>query len=244
MRIIFYLILVFMFFTFSSCSKGDPVQEPLLGNIYMQNFLPEDIGITGAENVRSVKSKDFLQFILPSGKNRFRFYLNDTLSLDTLLQVNAYEESHYTLFRKSPLADLTVLDASFNGLDKELIPDSGFIKLCIANFSSSLPNNINLDIYTNTYTPVSLKPIQVAENVKISSSFSDFETVRVGISQASNPVNLYTLVAKDPSTNSILASIPFTIPFGTSAGTINKLDGSVFLLFINENNTPTILMRK
>lgn len=244
MRKIFYLISLFIFSFLFSCSKGGPVQDPQFGNVLLLNSLSENIGIIQGDYTKLVTSGDSLVLNIPSGKSRFKFYLKDTLSLDTLLSVEPYVNNKRTLFKPSVNTDLRIIDNSLNGFNREVAPDSGFLKISLANFSKSLPDKINIDISTTTYTPFSLKPIQVAENINVSSSFSVFKTIKFGINQVSVPVTLFTLTVKDPSSNLILASIPLIIPLGQSSGTTTRLVGSIFLLYINEDNVTSILMSK
>ncbi|SDZ83208.1 hypothetical protein [Pedobacter hartonius] len=246
MRKFFYLISLFIFSILFSCSKGEPVQDPQFGDVSLVNSSSENIFIIQGDHTKLVNRGDNFALSIPSGKSRFKFYLKDTLTLDTVLPVKPYTGNIYTLFKPSANTDLRIIDDSLNGLNKEVIPDSGFLKISLANFSKSLPDKINIDIATTTYIPFSYRAIQVAENISVSSSFSPFKTIIIGVNQSTSlkVVNVFTLTVKDPINNSVLATIPLTIPSNISSATAGKLIGSVFLIYINENGTASILMSK
>ena len=245
MRKILYLILLFVSTNFLlSCSKGGPVQDPQFGDILLSNSLSEDLSVVKGEDNKLLKSKESIQLKTPSVKTRFRFYAASSLLLDTLLSVQAYEVSSYTLFKPTINANLQIIDSEFNGLNNEISPDKGFVKLSIANFSKSLPGKVNIEVFTTTYTPFSLKTIQVGQMSNVSSSFSSFQSLLVGVDQSSKPINVFTLTVKDPISDSILTTIPLTLPYGINADNNNQLAASVYLVYLNEQSVPSILMSK
>jgi hypothetical protein len=203
---------------------------------------PEKIDITDGQDHKITDIN--LAKNLPSGNNRFRFYTGETLLRDTLLSVEPYKTHVYTLFKPNANAQLKIFDSRLNGLDKELLPDSGFVKFSLANFSKSLPGKVNISISTQTYTPFSDKPIQVGEFLNVSNSFSGFHTVMVGVNQSSNAVNTFTLTIKNPDNNLVLATIPLVLPVSATAGSIGKLTGSIYIIYLNDSSNATILMSK
>lgn len=179
-----------------------------------------------------------------SGKNRFRFYLKDRLVKDTSLSVSPFKTQTYTLFKPDEDSNMKIFDSSFNGFDKEVLPDSAFVKFSLANFSKSLPDKIDIYVSTTTYIPFSEKPIQVGEFLNITRSFSEFHTLMVGVNQSSQTMNKFSLIIKNSGSNLTLATIPLVLPISATAGSIGKLAGSVYFLYLSSNNTVDILMSK
>lgn len=220
------------------------MQDPQFGNVLLTNRLSEDLNVTKDEENKLLKRNDILQISTPMGKNRFRFYLASSLLLDTTLSVQPYEINKYTLFKPTRGANLVVLDDGFNSFKSEALPDPGFVKVSLANFSESLPDKVNIDVFTTTYTPFSLKTIQVGQMLSVSSSFSAYQTMLIGIDQSSRQINVFTLSIKDPVNNSVLATIPLTLPYASNTDIHNNFAAAVYLVYLNEQSVPSILMSK
>lgn len=243
MRIIFYLIAASLIFTcFSSCSKGDIVKNPQFGNISIVTSSLETFDIVQGDHNKFIVNAKAVSMV--SGKNRFRFYLKDILVKDTLLSVSPFKTQTYTLFKPDEDSNVRIFDSSFNGLDKEVLPDSGFVKFSLVNFSKSLPDKVDVYISTTTYIPFSEKPIQVGEFLNITRSFSEFHTLMVGVNQSSQAMNKFTLTIKNSGSNLTLATIPLVLPISATAGNLGKLTGSIYFLYLGNNNTVDILMSK
>lgn len=243
MRITYYLILFSLIFIyFSSCSKGDVIRDPQFGRISFVSPTPGQIDSIAGDRDKFTVNAGAVSII--SGKSRFRFYSEKVLLQDTLLSVEPFTTRTYTLFKPYTDSNLKIFDSSLNGLNKEVLPDSGFVKFSIANLSESLPGKVNVYISTTTYTPSSEKPIQVGELLNVSSSFSKFQTIMVGINQSSRVINKFTLTIKDAGNNSLLATIPLVLPVSTTAGTIGQLTAGIYLLYLGNSGTVNILMSK
>lgn len=238
MRIIFYLISFIIISTcIFSCAKESLVNDPQFGNVSFVNAATETIDI---KRDTSKFKADGIKVSLPSGKNQFRFYAGDQLLKDTLLSVEPYTTHVYTLFKPDRSSALQIFDSGLNGFNKEILPDSGLVKFSIANFSASFPNKVNVYISTKTYTPNSDKTIQVGDFLNVSRSFSEFHTVMTGVNSSSNVVNAFTLIIKSTDNNTVLATIPLVL----STATGGKLSASVYLLYIRDMSSASILMSK
>lgn len=238
MRIIIYLISIFLIlFGVSSCSKGELISDPLFGYLSFSNFAGSISVIEGADKKLGPDAKNVS---MVSGENRFRFYNADELQLDTLLKINPLTNNQYFIFKPNSNSSFRVLDLSFNGFDKQVLPDSGMVKISVANFSAILPDKVNIYLTTTTYSSNVLEQIQVGEFLNTNGSFSAFQTIRFGKNQLSRPQNLFVLTIKDPKDNKLLNTIPLTLP----AIPTGKLVSSVYVLYINADNNATILMSK
>lgn len=243
MRIIFYLIsFILLSSCFSSCSKGSLVKDPQFGKISFVSSSPGQIDSIAGDNNKFKVNAGAVSIV--SGKSRFRFYLGKALLHDTLLSVEPFTTHIYTLFKPYSDSDLKIFDSSLNGLNKEIIPDSGLVKFSIANLSATLPAKVNVYISTTTYTPFSEKPIQVGEFLNVSSSFSEFHTIMVGVNQSSKAINKFTLTIKDAGNNSLLATAPLVLPVSATAGSIGNLTAAIYLLYLGNSGTVNILMSK
>jgi hypothetical protein len=241
MRIILYLTLaVLIFFSVFSCSKGSIVKDPQFGSMSLTNLTTGSLtAVEGEDNKVAVIGKINLNLV--SGKKRFRFYQNDTLMLDTNLSVEPYITHSYVAFRPYENIDLKVMDATLNGLDKEAMPDSGTVKISFANFSESLPNKVDIYLTTNTYTPNSLKEIQVGEFLNVSQSFSVFRNVALGKNVSGQPVSVFTVTIKDPISHSSLITNNLTLPITT---TIDQQAAAVYILYLDAAGKAAILISK
>lgn len=228
--------------TIFSCSKGTIVKDPQFGQVSFLSTSAEKIDIVKDGSTKIDADGTALRIV--SGNNRFRFFLKDQLLLDTSLSVEPYSLHAYTLFKPNESSTLKVYDATLNGLKTEVLPDSGFVKFSIANFSGSLPGKLNIYISTTTYTPNSDKPIEVGHFLNVNHSFPEFHKILLGINQSSQTTNTFTLTIKDTDNKGVLAIIPLVLPVGSTAGIVGKLTGSVYLLYIDDKNTASILMSK
>lgn len=240
MRIIIYLISISLaLLNICSCSKGDPVSDPGFGNLSIANFASGETRIIqGTDHEFIANGKNFS---LLSGKNRFRFYNADLLLLDTLLSVDAFEAHAYFMFRPAISSPLKIVDSRLNDFDKELKPDSGSVKISLANFSKSLPDRVNIYVLTSTYIPYALQPVQVGAWQNVSRSFSGFQKIKTGRDQSSRPVKEFTLVVKDPDDRAVLSTATFTLPLIPEPG---KQASSVYLIYINGDGQVIPLMSK
>lgn len=239
MRIFLYLILlVISCFTFS-CAKGDLINDPQFGRISITDFT--DKRVTVFQGEMQPFEATGTEYNLPSGKNRFRFYQNDILLLDTLLSVEPYHAHAFTMLKTDEESALRIFDPALNGFDNQILPDSGILKFSLANFSGKLPSKVN--VYINTTTGSS-KVIQAGQFMNVSTSFSPFQDVKLGFNQLSNPVNQFSMIIKNPLNQEILATMPLTLPTGNSSGQANALSATVFIIYISPANTATIFMQK
>ncbi|MET4139964.1 hypothetical protein [Pedobacter sp. UYP1] len=240
MRIIFYFIFsVLTLFSFLSCSKGEPVKDLLFGKLALVDFTPGGITIIAGANTKfsgQVYNESFV-----SGGNRFRFYDKDILLLDTSLMVEAYKKHIYFMFKPGADKTLRIFDETLNGFDKETLPDTGSVKISIANFFTALPNKVNVYLTTNTYQPPILQPIQVAEFPGVTQSFSGFKVIIPGKDQLLQQVEAFTLVIKDVASQNVLKTIPFTLPRKVNS---KELASDVYLLYVNDQGGVTTLMSK
>ncbi|AMP99311.1 hypothetical protein AY601_2420 [Pedobacter cryoconitis] len=240
MRIIFYFIFsVLILFSFLSCSKGEPVKDLLFGKLAFIDFTPGGIRIiAGSANKFSAPIED-ASFV--SGENRFRFYDKDILLIDTLLRVEAYKKHTYFMFKPNADKTLRIFDETLNGFDKETLPDTGSVKISMANYFSALPNKVDIAITTNTYQPPILQLIQVAEFLNVTQSFSQFKVIIPGKDQLLQEVNSFTLIIKDVVSKNVLKTIPFTLPKKINS---KELASDVYLLYVNDQGGVTTLMSK
>lgn len=240
MRIIFYFILsVLILFCFLSCSKGEPVKDLLFGKLAILDFTPG--GITIVEGGANKLPPPVNNVSLVSGGNRFRFYAQNNLLLDTSLMVEAYKKHTYFMFKPNVNTPFRVFDESLNGFDKETLPDASSVKISFANFSGTLPDLVNIYVRTNTYKiPVS-QQIQIGEFLNVSTSFSGFKKLTLGLNSSSLPENAIILVVKDPVSQQVLKTINFTLPKVINS---DQLVDYVYLLYVNDQNGVTTLMSK
>lgn len=240
MRIKFYFIFSFLFLLiFSACSKGDVVKEPQFGMVTIKNLAPGNISAVQGEN-QTIPLNGF-SFNVLAGKSRFRFYESNALLLDTTLLIEPYLPNPYVLFRPALNFGLKIYDPGFHGLDKELLPDSGVVKMSFANFSSSLPGKVNIYLTAMNYTSNVPKEIQVGEFLNVNSSFSAFSKVTLAINQASQPQDIFSVLVKDPVDGKLLATTSFTLP--TNVDT-RLLQNSIYLLYLNPGNAVATLMSR
>lgn len=221
----------------SSCTKGDIVNAPQFGRILVNKFSPEEIEIVKGDG-EALKFGFVSNSI--SGSNRFRIYQTGSLLLDTQIYVKPYLTNNYIMFKPNQSSHPRILDTDYHGFSKEEYPDSGYIKLSLANFSTSLPNKVSISVSTTTYTPFTDKPIQVGEYLNISDAFSDFHRVACGTTSSSSRQNQFTLTVKDISGQLVLATFPLTIVNEVTPGKVNN---TVYLVYL-DNNGATILMSK
>lgn len=244
MRIIFYLASsVLILFSLSSCSKGEIIKDPQFGSISITDRTTADIHvIQGNDSKFPLSGKNGsadANVNLVSGKNRFRFYEADLLLLDTSLFVEAFASHPYFMFRPNLNSALKIVDHQLNNFDKEQQPEAGFIKISLANFSKSLPDKVNIYVYTTTYIPYAFQQIQIGAFLNTSGSFSAFKKLILGKDQLSKSVDGFTLTIKDPANNTVLATSAFTLPVAANG---------VYLLYLSDDiksaPTATILMSK
>lgn len=178
---------------------------------------------------------------LISGQNRFRFYSLDTLLLDTMLNVEPFIQNSYYMFRPTLDIPIKIVDYHLNGLDTEVPPDSGVVKISLAQFSKTFPGKVNIYVTTETYNINSLQQIQVGQFENVSANFSVYQKITLGKSQLSKQINAFGLIIKDPADQKVLATSSFTLPNVALTG---KLLSSVYLLYLDANGKATILMSK
>ncbi|KIO77134.1 hypothetical protein TH53_10845 [Pedobacter lusitanus] len=236
MRIIFYLILfTSIIFSLSSCSKGEVIKDPRFGSVSITDRTNANISVIQGDNYKfplSGKGSDADQNIsLVSGQNRFRFYEEDVLLLDTSISVEAFVLHPYFMFMSNANSVLRIVDAKLNNFDKEEKPDAGFIKISLANFSKFLPDKINVYVSTTTYIPYLNQPIQIGEFLNASGSFSGFKRLLLGKDQASRPVKDFLLTIKDRADQTVLATSTFTLPVETK---------NVYLLYLSGDNLSSL----
>lgn len=217
------------------------MQEPHFGAVSVKNLTSEKINVLQDDKSWELSSGTDFNLNLISGKQRFRFYVADTLQKDTILTVEPFLSHAYVLFKPSARFSLNIYDTSLNGLSTTTLPDSGKVKLSFGNFSSSLPGKVNIYLTTKTSVGNVQKDIQVGEFLDVKSAFSDFKTIILGTGPSSRPQTLYTVTVKDPIDNHIVATSIINFPNIQATG---ALVNSVFLLYLNANNDATILMSK
>jgi hypothetical protein len=217
------------------------MQDPEFGRVSIKDLTSGAVHVVEGENHNFKTSNDGNTFSnIISGKNRFRFYLADTLLLDTSLSVEPYVKNTYVMFKAEANSVLRVFGNDLNGLNNEKLPDSGMVKFSLANFSKTLPNKVNVYINTTTYTPNTDKPIQVAQFLNISNSFSAFENIKLGITKDKGLVSAFVFTVTDPLYQTVLASIPVDLPKDLN----NQLSSTVFLFYLDSSGTANILMSK
>ncbi|CAM4018754.1 hypothetical protein SAMN06265348_101222 [Pedobacter westerhofensis] len=227
--------------TFFSCSKGEANQDPEFGRLSIKDLTAGAVRVVEGENNKFPTSTDGNTFSnILSGKNRFRFYQADDLLLDTSLSVQPYVKNTFVMFKSGNNTDLKIFGSDFKGLDHETLPDPGIVKFSLANFSSTLPNKVNIYINTATYTPNTDKPIQVAQFLNVSTSFSDFQNIKLGITSDNGLVSQFTFIITDPINQTVLASLPVALPKDLD----NHLINTVFLFYVDSGGAVTILMSK
>jgi hypothetical protein len=238
MRITFYLIFsTIILLCFLSCSKGYPVQAPEFGKVTFKNFTAGKIVITeGASNLLTEEKVD-----LVSGKHRFRFYDKEVLLSDTSLNVEAFKFRTFFMFRPAESFAFKVFDTKLNGFEDEVSPPNGFLKISLANFSTSLPDKVNIYLTTTTYKAPLMQPIQIGEFLNVSSSFSGFKQVVLGMDNLLHPVKDFTLIIKDTANQQVLETRTFSLPLKPA---LFELEGNVFLLYADDHKGVPILMSK
>jgi len=242
MRINFYPILIsVVFFCFSSCSKGDIVQEPHFGAVSVKNLTSEKINVLQGDKTSVLASGEVFNLNLVSGQQRFRFYVADTLQKDTALAVEPFVSQDYVLFKPGTSSSLKIYDTSLHGLATTALPDSGKVKISFGNFSTSLPGRVNIFLTTKTYAGNVQRDVQVGEFLDVKNTFSEFKIVPLGTGSSSRPQTLYSVTVMDPTDNHILATSTINFPNIQATG---ALVNSVFLLYLNANNDVNILMSK
>jgi hypothetical protein len=242
MRIYFYLILIgVVLYSFSSCSKGEIVQEPRFGTVSVNNVTTESLYVVQDGQTATLAPGADFNFRLVSGQKRFRFYVGDTLQKDTMLTVEPFVSHAYVLFKPSAQFGLKILDTSLNGLDTTTLPDSGKVKLSFGNFSSSAPSKVDIYLTTKTYIANVQRDIQVGEFLEVKNAFSDFKTITLGTGSSSRPQTLYSVTVKDPIDHHIVATSTINFP---NIQTTGALVHRVFLLYLDANNDVNILMSK
>lgn len=239
MRINFYLILIpLLFSVLCSCTKGDLVKDPQFGTVSISNFALGNINVIQGKD-QSFPADGTKKGVI-AGQSQFRFYESDKLLLDTALSVEPFVEHAYIMFRPTTNTDLKIYDSSLNGLNKEPLPDSGAVKISLANFSATLPNKVNIYLTTTTYILNNPQEIRVAEFINVDRSFSGFKKIVLGKDLSSLPQKTFSMSVKDPVDNKLLETLTIILP-GSSTGALLK---SVYLLYIDANSSPTILMSK
>lgn len=220
-----------------SCSKGSPVDEPAFGGLLLTHFTFEKIDAIAGDDQKALLPGSNVNLV--SGKNRFRFYNNEVLLLDTMLNVKPYVVTNYYVFKPGDRDQLKILDRQFNGLEHETLPDSGSVKFSLANLNYALPDKVNIVLSTITYVNGIAREIQAGEFLNVSRSFSSFQKVLIGKGQIVGSTELIKITVKDLNQN-VIATSSVTFPVGPG----NLLTSSVFLIYIGVNNASTILMSK
>ena len=225
-----------------SCSKENPVTEPLYGLVYLTGTTEGTIDVIAGDN-KKYNWAAAHPVSLIAGKNRFRFYDVATLLLDTMLMVEPVSKNYYVLFRPNRNSILRVYDNKLNGFDKELKPDSGLVKFSLANFSETLPSNVNIYITTSMVLNSRNTEVQVGEFLDVSGTFSAYHKIALGADLNGGIISKFTLTVKDPNTQAVLVNTSIDLPKVLEVGA-NRLAGSVYLLYLKADNTPAILMSK
>jgi hypothetical protein len=240
MRIIVYSILsILVISSILSCSKGSVFNEPKFGSILLTKISASNFTIIQGENNQLSVGNDVINMI--SGNNRFRFYENDMLLLDTLLSVEPFNIHPYVLFKPNENARLRIFDSSLNGLYKEALPDYGNIKISLANFSNTLPDKVNVYMTTTTFTAGGLREIQVGEFLGVSGAFSVFQSIITGKNELLTPISVFNLTIKDSADQKILGTAVLNLADINSAGVFKR---SVYLIYLSSENNANVLMSK
>ncbi|RAJ36972.1 hypothetical protein LY11_00047 [Pedobacter cryoconitis] len=223
----------------SSCSKGKLVKDPAFGSFSISDFTSQKVTVVeGAGNKLTVP---ITSVSLVSGENRFRFYDDTTLLLDTLLKLEAFKNHKYFMLRPNDKIKLRVFDDSLHGFNQETLPAAGSVKISLANFSKVLPDKVNVYITTTTYKGPGSEEIKVGDFLRLSASFSGFKTLLVGKDQFLKPIKEFTLLIKDSNDQAVLFSTPLSLPVETAA---------VYLIYLDDKGTgqtnirATLLMSK
>lgn len=223
----------------SSCSKGNLVKDPAFGSFSISDFTAQKVAVV--EGVNNKLTVPIANVSVVSGDNRFRFYDNNILLLDTLLKIEAFKNHKYFMLRPNDKTRLRVFDDALNGFNQEALPAAGSVKISLANLSKALPDKVNVYVTTTTYKVPGSEEIGVGDFLKISASFSGFETLLVGKDQFLKPIKEFTLLIKDPNNQAVLFSTPLVLPVETA---------TVYLIYLDDKGTDqtniraTLLMSK
>ncbi|MBB5634786.1 hypothetical protein HDE68_000671 [Pedobacter cryoconitis] len=229
MRITFYFILFMLIITgVSSCSKGDLIKDPAFGSISISDFTSKKVTVIEGENNQLPVLGETVSLL--SGNNRFRFYDDKTLLLDTSLKIEPFKKHKYFILRPNNQSVLRVFDDSLNGFNQETFPTAGSVKISLANFSKSLPDKVNVYITTTTYRAPATEEIKVGEILKVSGSFSGFKTMLTGKDQFLKPIKEFTLTIKDSNDQAVLFTVPLVLPVETA---------TVYLLYLEDKTGVT-----
>jgi hypothetical protein len=220
-----------------SCSKGSPVDNPAFGGLLFSPVSAEKIDVVAGDDQKPLQLMNKVNLI--SGKNRFRFYISEDLVLDTMLNVKPFVVTDYYIFKPGDRDQLKIMDRQFNGLENEYLPDSGSVKLSIANLNYALPDKVNIVLSTTTFVNGIGREIQVGEFPNVSRSFSSFRKVLIGKAQLAGSTELIKITVKDVNQN-VIGTSSLTFPLGPG----NLLTNGVFLIYIGVNNASSILMSK
>lgn len=240
---IHFIGIVILLFTIS-CSKGDLVKDPVYGLIAISTIGTEKIIVVQGDDHVVIVNATTATSVL-TGKNRFRFYIAERLLLDTSLFIEPIKRNVFVLFKPDESFDLKVFDPTLNGLDKEVVPDSGLIKFSIVNLSKSLPDKVNISINTTTSVLGAPYVIRVGEFLNVSRSFSAYQSLVLGKKeQLSFSESKFTLLIKDAADQTLLSTAALELPLGNSGSAVGKLTSSTYILYLYDNNVVSILMSK
>lgn len=225
----------------SACSKGSIVDEPVFGFISINKLAATEIKVIKGDT--TVFSANGVVFNALAGPNRFRFYEGEVLSLDTMLVATPNYNHPYVLFKPNGNTPIRIYDSKFNGFDKEVLPDTGFIKISIANFSEQFPAKVNVYITTNTIIDGRQQEIQTAEFLNVSGSFPPVTLAKLGSTTSGIFEHKLTLILKDPEMNTVLMTKDLILPTGAGKGSKN-LPYTVYLVYIDGKDAVQIMMNK
>jgi len=239
MRKILYSFYIAFILLFLSCSKGKEVADPKFGTVEFKSIALQTIRIVESS---TGKSPSFGLLNTLSGDTRFQFFLEDNLLLDTSLSVNAYKTNSYALIKADATSQLMIIDGQSTKMNSEVLPDSGFVKFSFINASANLPSKINAYVTTNTYVGNQNLPVQVAEFANISVISSAFKKVLVGTTNLGSFAVDFTITVKDAADQAVLGTYKITLP--VYSYNKNKLQSTVYVISLQDNNVASILLSK
>jgi hypothetical protein len=242
MRITLYPIFCAVCILFYSCDKTEQITDPAFGSINFSSVAPQAIRIVPVNS--SVIKNTAGGYSVVSGKTAFRFYIGDLLLLDTALSAEAFQTHNYVLIKPDDKSSLIIADAVTTGLENEKAPDAGSVKFSFVNFSTKLPSKVDVTIVTDTYVANVARPIQIGSFDNVTSSFSAYQALRLGINQIGRFTNTLSVIVKDPATQTILSTATLTLPLVLTGIDADKLESTVYVISLQDNPAVSILLSK
>lgn len=242
MKITFYQIIFLILSSFLlSCNKGVPISDPQFGQLAIANQAGNALRVIQGESLNVAFDNNGNTLVsVPAQRSRYRIYLGEILSKDTTLFINPYVTNRFATYISGNDQKVDIVNDEFHGLKKELIPDSGQVKVSIANHNTTLPDQINIDILTTTDVANNASTILAGQINGITRSFSPYKGLMIGRTSIGKNVTSYTLNIKDPADGRLLKSVPLTMPVTID----NNIAGKIFLIYLDGSMNATVLLSK